>query len=430
MKPPPNNNSKEQTMLFLHTSDWHLGCEMEGRSRHEEAEALLNHMIACVKKYNVHTLLVAGDIFDSHTPSNHSTKQYYDFLRRLKAETSIENVVIIAGNHDSPTYLEAPASILELLNVHVIGRVEEDDLEREVIPLKESGEIRAVVCAVPYLVSPGSSQKSPEEQDTAYERYVVEHYAKVVELAASKYPAVPIVAMGHFFAVGGRVSDDTTLRGTLHSIHMEKLPWDKISYFALGHLHQPQKVSNLEKVRYSGSLMKMSFAEFKKGREFVLWDSEKPEEVQCLPIPPEEVPEQCEMAVLEGTVNELETGLLELDRQRPKGATKRLWVSVQNTGLFYPDLKNHLTMLLEEDSSLDIVFCKNQLPNPNVQIPTQGKVLAEMTPESLFKEFLDHAAQPSTEGGEPLIPQEEKDWYVARFREALEASETEDVNKA
>ncbi len=93
-------------MLFLHTSDWHLGSEMEGRRRINESAALLHHIIKTIQRENVNTLIVSGDVFDSHAPSNQATRQYYDFLKQLHQCQCVENVVIIAGNHDSPSYLD------------------------------------------------------------------------------------------------------------------------------------------------------------------------------------------------------------------------------------------------------------------------------------------------------------------------------------
>ena len=63
-------------MLFLHTSDWHLGSEMEGRRRIDESAALLRHIIKTIQRENVNTLIVSGDVFDSHAPSNQATRQY------------------------------------------------------------------------------------------------------------------------------------------------------------------------------------------------------------------------------------------------------------------------------------------------------------------------------------------------------------------
>ena len=417
-------------MLILHTSDWHLGVEMEGRRRIDESAALLHYMIQTIQRENVNTLLVSGDVFDNHAPSNQATRQYYDFLKELHQCKSIENVVIIAGNHDSPSYLEAPAGLLELLNIHVIGSINENDLEREVVPLKEDGNVKAVVCAIPYLISPGLPGKTQAEQDAAYEQFVVNHYRRVVDLAKTTYPEVPLIAMGHFFAVGGKGSDDTVLRGNLHSIHVEALPLGDIQYFALGHLHKPQIVNGLQHVRYAGSLMKMSFAECEKEKEFVLWDTEQPDVFRTQSITVQNVPEISEMALLKGDVEKLEKDLLELKSKRlQQNSDKPLWIAVNNTGAFYPDLKNHLTMLLGDDSPLDIVVCKNQALNPQLaQFAKSGRKLEEMTPEKLFDEFLEGQSRPTEEGGEPLIAENDRQWYKLKLLEALRACEEDDQN--
>ena len=417
-------------MLILHTSDWHLGVEMEGRRRIDESAALLHYMIQTIQRENVNTLLVSGDVFDNHAPSNQATRQYYDFLKELHQCKSIENVVIIAGNHDSPSYLEAPAGLLELLNIHVIGAVNENDLEREVVPLKEDGNVKAVVCAIPYLISPGLPGKTQAEQDAAYEQYVVNHYRRVVDLAKTKYPDLPLIAMGHFFAVGSKGSDDSVLRGNLHSIHVEMLPLADIDYLALGHLHRAQIVNGLENVRYAGSLMKMSFAECDKDKEFILWNTDTPNDFRRMPITAQDVPELSEMAVLQGNVNELEQGLLALKAKRQQENNGNpLWLAVVNTGMFYPDLKIHLTQLLGDDSPLDIVVCKNQALNPQLaQFAKSGRKLEEMTPEKLFDEFLEGQSRPTEEGGEPLIAENDRQWYKMKLLEALRACEEDDQN--
>src|SRR5690606_18451965 len=95
-------------------------------------------------------LVIAGDIFDTGFPSNTALKLYYDFLRRVK-DTCCRDVVIIGGNHDSISTLNAPAELLRNFNIHVIGGAAEDVAE-EIVPIfDESGKVKAVVCAVPFL---------------------------------------------------------------------------------------------------------------------------------------------------------------------------------------------------------------------------------------------------------------------------------------
>lgn len=57
-------------MKILHTSDWHLGRSLYGRKRYEEFSAFLDWLTQTIENEKVDALLVAGDVFDTSTPSN------------------------------------------------------------------------------------------------------------------------------------------------------------------------------------------------------------------------------------------------------------------------------------------------------------------------------------------------------------------------
>ena len=56
-------------MRFLHTSDWHLGRSLYGRKRYNEFSAFLDWLIQTIEEEKVDALLLAGDVFDTSTPS-------------------------------------------------------------------------------------------------------------------------------------------------------------------------------------------------------------------------------------------------------------------------------------------------------------------------------------------------------------------------
>ncbi len=107
-------------MRVLHTSDWHIGRTLYGRERYGEFEAFLDWLVVLVEEENIDVLLVAGDVFDNSTPGNHAQELYYRFLCRVAASSN-RHVVVTAGNHDSPSFLNAPRELLKCLNVHVVG---------------------------------------------------------------------------------------------------------------------------------------------------------------------------------------------------------------------------------------------------------------------------------------------------------------------
>ena len=63
-------------MRILHTSDWHLGKNIEGFSRMDEQEAFLNDFIEIVREKNVDMVIIAGDVYDSANPPARAEKMF------------------------------------------------------------------------------------------------------------------------------------------------------------------------------------------------------------------------------------------------------------------------------------------------------------------------------------------------------------------
>ncbi|RYY15014.1 MAG: exonuclease subunit SbcD, partial [Cytophagaceae bacterium] len=94
-------------MRVLHTADWHLGQHfLTGQERLTEQKVFLNWLLDTVVREGVEALVLAGDVFDTTTPSHAAQELYYDFLVRMQA-TGCRDIVVVGGNHDSPTLLNA-----------------------------------------------------------------------------------------------------------------------------------------------------------------------------------------------------------------------------------------------------------------------------------------------------------------------------------
>jgi len=269
-------------MKLLHTSDWHIGRALYGRKRYDEYEAFLTWLAETIQGNGIDVLLVAGDVFDTSAPSNRAQELYYRFLCRVAASTC-RHVVVVAGNHDSPSFLNAPKELLKALNVHVVGCCTEDP-EDEVLVLKNGqGAPELIVCAVPYLrdrdLRVAEAGESIEDKERKLIDGIRNHYAVVAALAEQKREAlgaaIPIVAMGHLFAAGAQTVDGDGVRelyiGSLAHVTGEVFP-ACFDYLALGHLHVPQKVSDAEGIRYSGSPLPMGFGEAKQQKSVVIVD--------------------------------------------------------------------------------------------------------------------------------------------------------------
>ena len=181
-------------LRILHTSDWHLGRALYGQKRYEEFDALLDWMINTLQAQHVDVLLIAGDVFDSGTPSNRAMQQYYRFLTRVSG-TSCRHVVIIGGNHDSPTFLNAPRELLKVLNVHVVG-AKANNVEDEVIVLRAGDQrAEAIICATPYLrdrdIRSTEAGESIEDKAQKLLEGIQAHYAAVTAHAEALHAALP-----------------------------------------------------------------------------------------------------------------------------------------------------------------------------------------------------------------------------------------------
>lgn len=266
-------------LKVLHTSDWHLGRSLYGRKRYDEFSAFLIWLSDLIDKEHVDVLLVAGDVFDTSTPSNYAQSLYYRFLCNI-SKSACRHVVIIAGNHDSPSFLNAPQELLRALNIYVVG-AGTDVLEDEVITLiGPLGQAEAIICAVPYLrdrdIRTAEAGESLEDKNRKLIEGVQNHYAAVCEIAKERQKSwgdIPIIGLGHLFTSGGKTIDGDGVRdlyvGSLAHVGQDSFP-ECLDYLALGHLHISQIVGKSQHIRYSGSPIPMGYGEATQEKKVIL----------------------------------------------------------------------------------------------------------------------------------------------------------------
>ena len=267
-------NHEFSPLRLLHTSDWHIGRTLYGRKRYEEFEAFLTWLAETIQQNQINALLVAGDVFDTSSPSNRAQELYYRFLCRVAA-SSCRHIVVVAGNHDSPSFLNAPRELLKALDVHVVGSSTASPEDEVLVLRNEQDAPELIVCAVPYLrdrdIRVAEAGESVEDKERKLIEGIRTHYAAVAALAEQKREElgvdIPIVGTGHLFTAGGQTVDGDGVRelyvGSLAHVTAGIFP-ACFNYLALGHLHVPQKVNGSETIRYSGSPLPMGFGEAKQ----------------------------------------------------------------------------------------------------------------------------------------------------------------------
>lgn len=279
--PCPGIGVKMRTHLrLLHTSDWHLGHALFGHPRRIEHEAFLRWLLDLLKTREIDLLIIAGDIFDKAQPPAGAFKLYYDFLGEATRRCPRLEIVIIGGNHDSPAWLGAHASLAQNCAIQVVSALGNRVPESLVLPIQGG---RGHVLALPYL-APGDitrysdeSEADPEAPRGQRPEAITEAHRRLYHRLcahAQSLGGAPIIAVGHLYMVGSLRSEDSELAiqrpsllhrpshevGTQIALPSSIFP-DAVDYAALGHLHRPQQVGAHAKLRYAGSPIPLSFPE-------------------------------------------------------------------------------------------------------------------------------------------------------------------------
>ncbi len=400
-------------MKILHTSDWHIGRALYGRKRYEEFARFLDWLIDCIETEGVEALLIAGDVFDNGTPSNRALELYYRFLCRV-AGAGCRHVVVTAGNHDSPSLLNAPREVLRFLNIHVVGSMAEAAADELVVLHDALGKPELIVCAVPYLrdrdIRRAEAGETFEDKGRKLVEGIRSHYRQVGDAAMARRAELggnlPIVAMGHLFTSGGQTVEGDGVRelyvGTLGQVRADVFP-DCFDYLALGHLHTPQKVAGADCRRYSGSPIAMSFGEAGQ-RKIVLTVAVDAAGVTVEEIP---VPGFQALATVRGDWQRIAERIAALKRDAAP-----VWLEVIYDGdEVIGDLQDKLRELVD-GTSLEILRAKNmRLVERTLSRMATEETLDDLTVDDVFARCL--AAHE--------VPAEQQPELVAAFRETIAA---------
>jgi len=389
-------------MKILHTSDWHLGAMLGQFKRTDEFKALLNWLLQVLDEHKVEALIIAGDVFHSGLPPNSAAELYYRFLTDAR-KTGVRTIIVVAGNHDSASFIEAPKSILNALDCKVVGRVDPDHYDEQIIPLSNpAGKIEAVVCAVPYLrdryIRIAVSGENAEQQQDSRRSGILRYYQNICRRAGELYPGIPLIATGHFYATGGTDSGGNVI-GTLSGIAASELP-QEIDYLAMGHLHIPQCIAGKPNFRYSGSLLQLNFSDSDEKKTVLLLDTDHLDDApQEIPVPVFQ-----KMEKITGGIEEIKARIGELKKE-----DQSIWLCIENTGDFEPQLQQILDSCCA-GSRLKLLSCHNRKANPVLRQRDHlgGKKLNELTPAMVFQSLLDESG---------IVP-ERKTALLAAFREA------------
>ena len=125
-------------MKILHTSDWHVGKVLKGRSRLEEQIQALGGVVAIAREERPDLIIVAGDLYDTAQPSPEATKVVTRALSALRGTGA--DVVAIGGNPHNGAALEALRPWADAAGITLRGRVSDRRDELVISGATKAGE--------------------------------------------------------------------------------------------------------------------------------------------------------------------------------------------------------------------------------------------------------------------------------------------------
>lgn len=257
-------------MKILHTADWHIGSfkgpEKDGINlRSLDTVKCLNEMVRVAEAEKPEFALVSGDVFDRaeiwQGRSHKEVLQARNIIMELAK--SCGKVIVMRGtpNHDSAEAFDELQAHFELVpNVEIAITpkvISTEEFDIAVLPGFDRGVYRAKF--------PGLSKEEENEVFTHELSNIV------LGLKTQCAPEKMSILMSHYTVPGCNTESGQLMMLTQFEpiLPLETLQAADFDLVALGHIHRPQKVPNLENCYYSGAINAMNFND--EGQERGFW---------------------------------------------------------------------------------------------------------------------------------------------------------------
>jgi DNA repair protein SbcD/Mre11 len=248
-------------MRVLHTSDWHVGKALRGRSRAVEHEAVLAEIAGVARRDGADLVIVAGDLFDSATPTPEAERIVYRGLLDL-AEGG-RPVIVVAGNHDSAQRLGAVAPLSEASGIRVASAVRSPG-DGGVVEIAAGGE-QAQVALLPFpsqrYVVTADLLLSGDAAD-AHAAYA-DRVMRILGALTEGFRADTVnLVVAHLMVMGGTMGGGERGAHTVFDYWVPATAFPAAAqYVALGHLHRRQHLAGPAPLHYCGSPLQLDFGE-------------------------------------------------------------------------------------------------------------------------------------------------------------------------
>jgi DNA repair protein SbcD/Mre11 len=243
---------------LLHTSDWHVGRAIRGRSRADEHRAVLAEIAAVADREAVDLVVVAGDLFDTAAPSAESEQIVYRALLDLAAGG--RPVLAVAGNHDSAQRLGAVAQLAGASGIRLVSAIGRDG----VAEVEAGGEVaRLALLPFPsqrYVVT--ADRLMSGDAADAHADYA-DRVVRILRSLTDGFGAGTVnLVVAHLMVMGGTLGGGERGAHTVFDYWVPATAFPATAqYVALGHLHRAQQLPGPAPLHYCGSPLQLDFGE-------------------------------------------------------------------------------------------------------------------------------------------------------------------------
>ena len=260
-------------MIFLHTSDWHLGATEGEYDLLEDQRFFIDEICRIIRERQVDAVLLAGDVYDRSVASAAAIRLYDYAMNRICRELHTK-VLTIAGNHDSAERLSSCGQLLEKAGLFISGAAER---EPKVVSFDD-----AELFLLPWITEEKVRSLYPEERESISS--LTDAYRVVTSHMRDRFsPDKKHIVVSHAFITNSETSTSDRAAEIGFATQVSADVFDGFDYVALGHIHKPQDVS--ARIRYCGTPMPYSFGkEETQVKSVTLLDTETMAQ-EIIPLP-------------------------------------------------------------------------------------------------------------------------------------------------
>jgi exonuclease SbcD len=359
---------------ILHTSDWHVGKLLRGRSRIAEHREVLGEITEIAQREKVDLVLVVGDLFESSAPPPEATAVVFDALLALR-ETGAR-VVVVGGNHDQQSELDAVAPVFDRLGISVLGLPAGP--ERAIVDLDG-----ARVVMLPW-VSQRWAVKTEQLMGTGaaeVAQYYAARVARLIEWLCGGFSASDInIVAAHCMVRGGLLGGGEREAQLIDDYMVPAGAFPAAAaYVALGHLHRAQQMAGLAPIWYCGSPIQVDFGESDDRKQVLLVDAPESGAARVTPV---ELTHGRRLRTVTGSLDQLAA---------TAEATDGAWLRVVVREQPRPGLADDVRTLLPQ--AVDVRVAPEEIARRAASDPPSISAGLRLSPRDLFTAYLDHAGQ-------------------------------------